>query len=173
LLYYRLQCRPWDEVTPGVWIGRTLNNREAFAAVRAGVTSALDLTAEFSEAKAFRAICYRNVPILDLTAPSQEQLQQMAAFISEQSERGVVYVHCKIGYSRNAAAVGAFLLASGKCGAVEEAVALLGKCVPPSSSVPRRSPRSAASNRLFQCGNQFLLQRDKEGLLAQTWSLCS
>ncbi len=130
LLYYRLQCRPWDEVTPGVWIGRTLNNREASAAVRAGVTAVLDLTAEFSEAKAFRGTCYRNIPILDLTAPSREQLREMAAFIGEQSEKGIVYVHCKIGYSRSAAAVGAYLLESGKCGAAEEAVALLRRVRP-------------------------------------------
>jgi protein-tyrosine phosphatase len=130
LLYYRLQCRPWDEVTPGVWIGRRLNNREASAAVRAGVTAVLDLTSEFSEAKAFRATCYRNIPILDLTAPSQKQLQEMAAFIREQSEKGIVYVHCKIGYSRSAAAVGSFLLASGTCGGAAEAVVLLRRVRP-------------------------------------------
>jgi protein-tyrosine phosphatase len=130
LLYYRLQCRPWDEVVPGVWIGRMLNNREASAAVRAGVTAVLDLTAEFSEAKAFRAICYRNIPILDLTAPSQEQLHEMAAFIREQSAKGIVYVHCKIGYSRSAAAVGAYLLACGKSAAAEEAVSRLQKVRP-------------------------------------------
>jgi len=94
------------------------------------VTAVLDLTAEFSEAKAFRGTCYRNIPILDLTAPSQEQLREMAAFIGEQSEKGIVYVHCKIGYSRSAAAVGAYLLESGKCGAAEEAVALLRRVRP-------------------------------------------
>jgi protein-tyrosine phosphatase len=151
LLYYRLQCRPWDEVTPGVWIGRRLSNREAAAAVEAGVTAVLDLTAEFSEAKAFRAICYRNVPILDLTAPSQEQMGEMAAFISEQSEKGVVYVHCKIGYSRSAAAVGAYLLASGKCGAAEEAVAMLRQVRP--SIIVR--PEALAALRGFQQIRQF------------------
>jgi len=130
LLYYRLQCRPWDEVEPGVWIGRRLNDREAADAIRKGVTAVLDLTAEFSEAKPFRAIRYRNIPIMDLTAPSREQLQEMASFISEESKKGIVYVHCKIGYSRSAAAVGAWLLAGGLCNTASEAVALLRKIRP-------------------------------------------
>ncbi len=53
-LYYRRQCRAWDQVTPNVWIGRVLNEREAAQAVHAGVTAVLDLTAEFSAPKAFR-----------------------------------------------------------------------------------------------------------------------
>lgn len=125
LLYYRRQCRPWDEVVPHVWIGRTLNNREAQTAVRAGVTAVLDLTSEFSEAKSFRAVCYRNIPILDLTAPTFDQLQEMAAFIADQSKMGIVYVHCKIGYSRSAAAVAAYLLQSGAADNVENAIAKL------------------------------------------------
>jgi protein-tyrosine phosphatase len=123
-----------------------LNNREASAAVRTGVTAVLDLTAEFSEAKAFRAICYRNMPILDLTAPSQEQLHEMAAFIREQSEKGIVYVHCKIGYSRSAAAAGAYLLAGGKSRTAEEAVSLLRQARP--SIIVR--PEALAALRDFE-----------------------
>jgi protein-tyrosine phosphatase len=123
LLYYRRQCRAWDEVRSNVWIGRKLNNREAVAAVRSGVRSVLDLSAEFSEAKAFRAIGYKNIPILDLTAPTLGQLMEMASFISEQSQKGIVYVHCKIGYSRSAAAVAAYLIMSGRASSIDEAVA--------------------------------------------------
>jgi protein-tyrosine phosphatase len=36
-----------------------------------------------------------------------------------------VYVHCKIGYSRSAAIVGAYLIQSGKATDVEQAVALI------------------------------------------------
>jgi protein-tyrosine phosphatase len=125
LLYYRRQCRPWDKVTPQVWIGRVLNDREAEEATHLGVTAVLDLTAEFSEAKPFRALVYRNVPILDLTAPSIEQLREMATFIDEETRRGVVYIHCKIGYSRTAAAAAAYLLQTGKAGGVAEAIAFL------------------------------------------------
>lgn len=125
LLYYRRQCRAWDEVTRGVLIGRHLNATEASAAVKQGVTAVLDLTAEFSAAAPFLATHYRNLPVLDLTAPTPEQLHEAVAFIAEQAAKGVVYVHCKIGYSRSAAVVGAYLMASGQAATAEEAVALL------------------------------------------------
>ncbi len=54
LLYYRRQCRPWDEAAPGVLIGRQLTDAEAAEAIRTGVTAVLDLTGEFSEAAPLR-----------------------------------------------------------------------------------------------------------------------
>jgi protein-tyrosine phosphatase/membrane-associated phospholipid phosphatase len=130
LLYYQRQCRPWDEVTDQVWIGRRLNHREAAAAAQLGVTAVLDLTAEFSETKPFRSLKYRNIPILDLTAPSTGQLREMATFIDGESQKGVVYIHCKIGYSRTAAAAAAYLLQTGKAGSVPEAISLLRRIRP-------------------------------------------
>jgi protein-tyrosine phosphatase/membrane-associated phospholipid phosphatase len=130
LLYYRRQCQAWDQVTPQVWVGRLLRGSEASAAMGAGVKAVLDLAAEFSEAKPFREICYRNVPILDLTAPTIPQLSEMADFIDEYSQNGVVYVHCKIGYSRSAAAVAAWLLKTGKVSGVEGALTLIRRARP-------------------------------------------
>lgn len=124
-LYYRRQCPPWSEITSRFWIGGVLSNREAEDLIRRGVTAVLDLTAEFSQAPAFRALKYQNIPVLDLTAPTVQQLREVAAFIEEQSDRGVVYVHCKIGYSRSAAAAAAYLLQSGQATSVEEAVCLI------------------------------------------------
>jgi predicted protein tyrosine phosphatase/membrane-associated phospholipid phosphatase len=125
LIYYRRLCDAWNEVTSRVWIGRVLSNAEARAAVDAGVRAVLDVTAEFSAAKAFRSIRYRNVAILDLTAPTTKQLHEIVDFIREESEHGAVYVHCKVGYSRSAAAVGAYLLASNRAQSVDEALAML------------------------------------------------
>lgn len=124
-LYYRRQCRAWDELTPRIWIGSVLSRGEAATVVDKGVTAVLDLTAEFSEAAPFRAVSYRNVSVLDLTAPTFAQLEEMAAFLEEESSKGVVYVHCKIGYSRTAAAAAAFLLRTGRVKAVSEAIQLL------------------------------------------------
>jgi protein-tyrosine phosphatase/membrane-associated phospholipid phosphatase len=131
LIYYRRQCRAWDEVVRGVHIGRTLSNAEATAAIENGVTAVLDLTAEFSEAAPFRAVKYLNLPILDLTVPTLDQLKEAVAFITRESAQGTVYVHCKIGYSRSAAIVGAYLLASGEAQTAEEAVFRLRKVRPP------------------------------------------
>lgn len=124
-LYYRRQCRAWDELTPRIWVGSVLSRGEAAAAVHEGVTAVLDLTAEFSEAAPFRAVNYRNIPVLDLTAPTFEQLEEMAVFIGEESSKGIVYVHCKIGYSRTAAAAIAYLLRTGKATTVPEAIQFL------------------------------------------------
>lgn len=129
-LYYRQKCRAWDELTPRIWIGSVLNRREANAAIRLGVTSVLDLTAEFSAPAPFRQLIYRNIPILDLTAPSLAQLDEMMTFIDRESRKGIIYVHCKIGYSRTAAAAAAYLLNSGVVSSVSEAIELLRKARP-------------------------------------------
>jgi predicted protein tyrosine phosphatase/membrane-associated phospholipid phosphatase len=125
LLHYQRQCRAWDEAAPGVLIGRQSSDDEATQAIREGVTAALDLTAEFSEAAPFTKLAYRNLPILDLTAPTPAQLEEAVAFIREHVSSGKVYVHCKIGYSRSAAVVGVWLLASGRASNAAEAMARL------------------------------------------------
>lgn len=129
-LYYRRQCRAWDELAPRIWIGSVLNRREAANAARLGVTAVLDLTSEFSAPAPFRALNYRNIPILDLTAPRLEQLQEIVSFIDDESRKGIVYIHCKIGYSRTAAAAGAWLLHNGTVSSVSEAIDLLRKVRP-------------------------------------------
>jgi predicted protein tyrosine phosphatase len=141
LIHYSRRCSAWDEVAPGVLMGRRLNEAEAVAAVRQGVTAVLDLTAEFTEAKAFRAARYRNLPILDLTAPTQDQLQEAVAFLATEAAAGTVYLHCKIGYSRSAAVAGAYLLATGIVDTAEEAVAHLRRARP--SIVVRPEARQA------------------------------
>ena len=143
LLYYRSQCRLWDKVTPQIWIGGKLGRRSANKALCSGVVSVLDLSAEFSEAKPFRKINYRNIPVLDLTAPTQAQLVEISKFIGDHSRNGAVYVHCKIGYSRSAAAVTAYLIMSGKVKTAEEAFAMIRRVRP--SVVIRPEVRSALS----------------------------
>jgi protein phosphatase len=130
LLYYRSQSRPWDAVTPRIWIGGKLGSRSANKALHSGMVSVLDLSAEFSEAKPFRKSNYQNIPVLDLTAPTQKQLAEMGKFIVNHSRNGVVYVHCKIGYSRSAAAIAAYLIMSGKAKTAEEAFSIIRRVRP-------------------------------------------
>lgn len=148
LWHYQRQCRPWDEVVRGVLIGRQLDDLEAADALRDGVTAVLDLTAEFSEASPFRLAAYRNLPILDLTAPTPAQLREAVSFIDAHVTGGKVYVHCKIGYSRSAAVVGAWLVASGRAADADEAMAML-RAVRPSIVI---RPEAEAALRKFDAG---------------------
>jgi protein-tyrosine phosphatase len=162
LLYYRSQCRAWDKVTPQIWIGGKLGCRSANIVLSSGVSAVLDLSAEFSEAKRFREIHYRNIPVLDLTAPTQAQLVEMSEFIGNHSRNGAVYVHCKIGYSRSAAAVAAYLIVSGKVKSTEEAFAMIRRVRP--SVVIRPEVLSALSEfehrvRSSQGGTTLLCSR--------------
>ena len=151
LAYYRRQCRAWDEVSRGVLIGRILTDAEANAAIQQGVTAVLDLTAELPETAPFLATRYCNLPILDLTAPTQDQLQRAVAFIAREVVKGGVYVHCKIGYSRSAAVAGAYLVASHEVATVEEAIARL-RTVRPSIII---RPEAMEALRAFAQGSRL------------------
>lgn len=130
LKYYAARASTWNELTPRIWIGRRLSHDECVLATSRGVTAVLDLTAEFSEPDAFVRLDYLNLPILDLTAPSTAQLAEAARFIRDRAEAGTVYVHCKVGYSRTAAAVGAYLLRYASARDVGEVVAILEEARP-------------------------------------------
>jgi membrane-associated phospholipid phosphatase len=122
LIYYRYRAPAWSVVARHVWIGRQLREREANEAVTAGVKAVVDLTGEFSESRAFRALPYLNLPVLDLTAPSPYDLHAAIEFINAHRHEGVVYVHCKIGYSRSAAVVASWLMDAGLAACAGEAI---------------------------------------------------
>jgi protein phosphatase len=128
--HYARRCREWDEVIPGLLIGRHLRAREAEKLVQQGVTAVLDLTSEFSECARLRKLPYLNLPLLDLTAPSGPELAAAGEFISRHMQSGKVYVHCKIGYSRTAAVTGAYLVRYGYAENPAEAIALLRRARP-------------------------------------------
>lgn len=127
LLHYARRSNAWDRVTDRLWIGRALGPRAARRAAAEGVTAVLDLTSECAAPAAFRGLTYLNLPILDLTAPLAEHFEEAVAFIERhcQARNGIVYVHCKAGYSRSAAVVAAFLVRAGVATSAEDAVARL------------------------------------------------
>jgi len=130
LWYYARRCRDYDRVTDHFWIGRRLSSAEARRARAEGVGAVVDLTAESSEKGPFRALSYRQFPTLDLTAPTPGQIDEAVAFIRQHAKVGIVYLHCKIGYSRTAVVAGAYLLAEGQAGSVEQALETLRRARP-------------------------------------------
>jgi membrane-associated phospholipid phosphatase len=104
------------EVADGVWLGRLPSAREA-----AGFAAIVDCSAELG---APRGPAVLAVPMLDLVAPSPARLREAAEAIEAARRRGGrVLVCCALGYSRSAAAVAAWLLATGRAASVETAVA--------------------------------------------------
>lgn len=125
LSYYARHCRPFDPLTANVYIGRVLASAEARELRARGVGAVIDLAVEFSESPPLRLLPYLHLPVLDLAAPTPEQIAQALAFIEHHAPRAPVYLHCKIGYSRTAAIAGAYLLATGRVITAAEAIALL------------------------------------------------
>ena len=130
LNYYARQCRAHDCLTENLRIGRHLSAAEAQRACRDGVVAVVDLTGELSESAPFRRLNYLQLPILDLTAPRLTQIDQAVEFIERNRADGIVYLHCKAGYSRTAVIAGAYLLASGRACTAAAAVEMLRRARP-------------------------------------------
>jgi len=122
---------PYVQVAPNVLLGRRLSEHEAARAVQQQrITAVLDLTAEFSEPRAFRELAYCNIPILDLTAPTSDQLTAAVSFIRDHARSGKVYVHCALGYSRAACIVAAYLVSEKLADSPADAAGRLAKLRP-------------------------------------------
>lgn len=106
-----------DAVLPGLLIGRLPTRAERDAQ---GIRAVVDLSAELPCMAA--GVRYASVPQLDLTLPSPGQLERAARAIESAMGNGPVLVCCALGFSRSAAAVAAWLLASGRASAAADAV---------------------------------------------------
>jgi protein-tyrosine phosphatase len=109
-----------DEITDGIWLGRLPGKDER---VRHGIASIVDLTAELPAHTT--GIVYRGVPMLDLLEPTVAQLEAAVTAIEELRSKRPTLVCCALGYSRSAAAVTAWLIATGQVRTVDESIALI------------------------------------------------
>jgi protein-tyrosine phosphatase len=100
---------PWSCVADDVWIGRLPRGRELESA---GFAAVVDLTCEVPLDPGSRA--YTNLPVLDLTPPERSTLDAAASAIERRRAGGRVLVCCALGYSRSAAAIAAWLVATGR-----------------------------------------------------------
>jgi protein-tyrosine phosphatase len=120
----RLNQRWWarneklrDEIVPGIWLGRLPWRAERdMAAIASMVDVAAELPVDVS------GVEYRAVAMLDMVAPEIGQLDAAVKAIEELEHARPTLVGCALGYSRSAAAVAAWLVASGRAGTVDEAI---------------------------------------------------
>jgi protein-tyrosine phosphatase/membrane-associated phospholipid phosphatase len=109
---------PAVRVTDGVWIGRLPSRRDL---ERDGIRAIVDLSAELPVDAAGRA--YANPAVLDLVAADADTLASAATTIERFRAHGPVLACCALGYSRSAAAVAAWLVASGRAPSPDAAIA--------------------------------------------------
>lgn len=103
-----------NEIASGVWLGRLPAHSGRFCSI-------VDLTAELPATPGDSA--YENIPVLDLAVPTAAQIARAVAAIELFSDRRPTLVCCALGYSRSAAAVAAWLTATGRLAKVDEAIA--------------------------------------------------
>jgi protein-tyrosine phosphatase/membrane-associated phospholipid phosphatase len=107
-----------DVIAPGLMLGRVPTRQERHAL---GASAIVDLAAELPLAA--RDVHYARVALLDLVPPTVEQLARAVDEIERALTRGTVLVCCALGLSRSAAAVAAWLRATGRMPTIETAVA--------------------------------------------------
>ena len=109
-----------QRITEKVWLGRLPTTSELR---REGFDTVFDLTAEFDTPHAAQIY---SVPMLDLVLPPVETLRQAARMLDKaQNDADRLLVCCALGYTRSALTLAAWLLLSGRCVTVEQAVAVI------------------------------------------------
>jgi protein-tyrosine phosphatase/membrane-associated phospholipid phosphatase len=116
---------PWSCVADEVWIGRLPRRCELESA---GFAAVVDLTCELPVDPGTCA--YTNLLVLDLTLPERATLDAAANAIERRRAAGRVLVCCALGYSRSAAAVAGWLVATGRAADAADAAARIRRARP-------------------------------------------
>lgn len=135
----------WNEVAPGLFLGRRLTSSDELPPATAAV---IDLTAEFRATPGIRERCdYRTLPTLDTSVPEYAEFAAMARWAA--AHAGPVYVHCAAGHGRSAALAAGVLVLRGHAKDAGEAEAQLKRARPLVSlhSGQRRAVERLASER--------------------------
>ncbi len=109
--------RPYDEIVPGVWLGRRLSSGDDFPEE---IDLVVDLCAEHARIPKTEMASYASLPTLDGRAPSEQMLVRLLERMAQID--GKVYVHCWAGRGRSATVVAAHLVHTGQVSSIEEAL---------------------------------------------------
>lgn len=119
----------WNEVAPGVFLGR-----RTLGALPEGTKVVVDLTAELPAISGVRAsvekgvLGYHVLPTLDATAPEEAPFISLVELLSPMKE--TVFIHCAAGHGRSAALAAALLVARSLAFDAESAEARLKRARP-------------------------------------------
>ena len=136
------------QVRDGVWIGSVSGISDDLPAV-------LDVCAEYPHPR-YRG-AYRTLPLLDMVAPSENDLVQAALLLEAlRRQHGKVLTCCALGYGRSAAVVLTWLLVYGGCRDLAQATAEL-KQARPQMMLPPETAKAveAAAGRLKMSAVSF------------------
>lgn len=111
----------FNEVAPGLWVGRWPKARE----LPAGARRVVDLTAEIVADRGIRTReTYLCAPALDGTAPAPATLRSLVARLRDETG---LFIHCASGHGRSATLAAALLIARGEASTPAEAEKLMQK----------------------------------------------
>ncbi len=130
--------RAYDEVVPGIYVGRWPRR----TALPQGVTMVVDLTSELTAAPCIRSLPdqYVCLPTLDGSAPSGPALRELLERLAE--HEGPLYVHCAAGHGRSAMFAATLLVRRGHAEDVAAAVTLMKRARPKVRLVPAQARRA-------------------------------
>lgn len=104
----------WDEIAPGLYLGRRA------AKLPTGTTTVVDLTAELHRIPG--DVEYLPIPTLDGAAPRVASVLELVRYVEGHPR---VAIHCAAGHGRSAMVMAAVLVARGHASSADAAVALM------------------------------------------------
>lgn len=150
---------PLQKIEPNLFLACRMSSKHVGLLNESGIEAILDVTAEFdgldwtAYQEDFR---YLNVPVLDHTSPTPEQLVLAINWLNQQiSESKNVVVHCALGRGRSVLVVAAFLLAKNPKLTVDEALSQINKI----RQTARLNKRQLASLQKVRDGGLLSLQK--------------
>ena len=141
------------KVRDDVWIG-------SISGISDGLPAILDVCAEYPRSR-YRG-AYQTLPLLDMVAPSENDLIQAASLLEAlRRQHGKVLTCCALGYGRSAAVVLTWLLVYGGCRDLAQATAEL-KQARPQMVLP---PETAKAVEAAACRLKMYRSQNKEANL--------